>query len=957
MTLFLYIDNGGDVFVNGDSIGSFEWGTAHFVISENLQAGDSFLIAVRGINKPGWGKVSEFRIEFSEMQDFQERLKDKVWGLIIAQRIAEKLSARPHYWLEKIDHIASNLVQSESFIKGRKDDFLAAFEREGKSLLPLKEEIQKKYTLYCVGYSHIDLAWKWPWVESVEVVKNTTESVLNIMERFPEFNYSMGQAHAYEWMEKYEPNLFKKIQQKVKERTWEIIGGQWVEPDGNLPSGESFVRQSLYAKRFFREKFGVDVKVCWMPDSFGFNWNLPQILARSGIESFITTRVDLDDTRNFPHRIFWWQSPDGSRVLTYIPRDGYMHDLNGEQLVDFLAAEEQEFGSGKELVLYGVGNHGGGPTMEMLERARCALTVPVFPNLKLSTSHEFFSSLSEEEKSRLPLWNSELYLERFRGCYTSQARTKKHNRETQVQIKSAEKMASVASLYGYEYPRKWIFDVWRMILFNQFHDVLPGTSINAVYHDTELDYSKASELASLITDRSIETLLKNIDTQGPGKALVIFNPLSWSRTGPVFLKLDDREMNKEWQVIDENGNTVPAQKVEKEEINASLVFIAKDIPAFGYSVYHLIQNMPAASNTHLLFNRTGLENKYLHVEVDKSSGLITELYDRIAGREILSTPKGNQLQIINDLAPDAWNMRFDDNSPVVNLEQPRTVILEEFGPVRTTIKIVHCFTGEKKTKPTEDFPSSFFTQYISLYADVPYLEVRNHVMWWENQKVLKVAFPVDIQTDTAHYEIPYGSMARSTGFETPFEKARYEVSAQGWADLSDGKYGVALLNTTKHGYDIKRNLMRLTLLRAPNTPDPLADRGYHQFKYALYPHSGDFVNGQVVQKSLEFNEPYIVMQAEPHPGKLGKSHSFLQISPSTVILNVLKMAEDDTDLVVRVFEIAGLAKEVIIKFDRRISSVKEINMIEDFIADINSHNENFYFHIRPYEIRSFKVGL
>jgi len=956
MTLFLYIDNGGDVFVNGDSLGSFEWGTAAFVINENLQAGDKFLIAVRGINKPGWGKVSEFRIEFSGMEDFQRKLQDKVWGLIIARYAAEKLSSNPPYWLETVNQMARNLVVTTAFQEGDEDAFLAAFDKEGRNLLPLRDELWEKYTLYCTGYSHMDLAWKWPWIESVEVVKKTTESVLNIMERFPEFRYSMGQAHAYEWMEKYEPVLFRKIQQKVKEGRWEIIGGQWVEPDGNLPSGESFVRQSLYAKRYFREKFGVDVKVCWMPDSFGFNWNLPQILSRAGIEAFITTRVDLNDTRNFPHRQFWWQGPDGSRVLVYLPRDGYMHNLVGWQLVDFLNEEKAEFNSGKELVLYGVGNHGGGPTMEMLERARRAQQAPAFPEMKLSTSHEFFEAVTEKEKESIPVWHSELYLERFRGCFTTQARTKWHNRHGQVEIKSAEKLASLATMYGYEYPRKWIFDVWRTILFNQFHDVLPGTSINAVYHDTEREYKAARELSTLISERSIETLFAQTDTQGPGKALIIFNPLSWPRSGPVFLNLDDRQINHEWLIVDDMGNPVPSQTVHRSETKADLLFIAKDVPSLGYVVFHLVEQSPAAANTYLKFDRSSLENAYLKVKIDQSSGLIREITNQQSDRRVLSNEKGNRLQILNDLAHDAWNMRFGED-PVVNLEQPREITLEEYGPVRATIKVVHAFSGEQKAKPTEDFPSSFFTQYISLYAGLPYLEVRNEVMWWENNKVLKVSFPVNIKADSARYEIPYGSITRPTGFNTAFEKARYEVPAQRWADLSDGEYGVALINDSKHGYDIKENIIRLTLLRSPDNPDPLADRGYQRFSYALYPHAGDFVQGRVVQKGLEFNEPLIVYTGEEHSGELEKNHSFIQISPSTVVMNVLKLAEEDNDFVIRVVETAGTAARVKIQFDRPLLSVKEVNLIEDVLTDLPPENNNFSFGIRPYQIRSFKIGV
>ncbi|MBA7529694.1 hypothetical protein ES705_21892 [subsurface metagenome] len=956
MTLFLYIDNGGDVFVNGELLGSFEWGTAEFVISENLKPGDRFVIAVRGINRPGWGKVSEYRIEFSGKNDFQKKLQDKVWGLFIAKRVAERLSDDNDYWLNRIDEVAEGVVNSKAFMEGNEENVLAEFEKQSKVLLPLKEETQKKYRLYCAGYSHIDLAWKWPWVETVEVVKNTTESVFNIMERFPDFKYSMGQAHAYEWLETYEPGLFRTVQKKVKEGVWEIIGGQWTEPDGILPSGESFVRQSLYAQRYFRKKFGVEAKVCWMPDSFGFNWNLPQILSRAGIEAFITTRVDVNDTRNFPHRLFWWQGPDGSKILIYIPRDGYMHDLNGEQMVDFLTEEKTELNHGKELVLYGVGNHGGGPTMKMLERGMRAQTVSVYPDLQLSTSEDYFSSLTENEKSKLQTWNSELYLERFRGCFTSQAKTKKHNRESQVLIKNAEKLAVSAGLYGYKYPEKKIFDVWRTILFNQFHDILPGTSINAVYHDTEKDYAEAKQVAERITKRALETLIENIDTRGPGDALVIFNPLSWPRTSPVSLALDDLEMEKEWTVEDENGNSLPVQIVKKSSIEENLLFIAKNIPSYGYAVYRLINKKAPVSSNNLKFDRTALENTFLHLKIDKKTGLFTQIYDKLSDRQILANPRGNLLQILQDKAHDAWNMRFGQEPPF-DLDEAREVSLVEFGPVRATIKVVHAYIGEKKQKPTEDFPSSFFTQYISVYDKLPYIEVRNFISWWEEHKVLKVAFPVDISSKKARYEIPYGSIERSTGFETPFEKARYEVPAQRWADLSDGEYGIALINDSKHGYDIKKNIMRLTLLRAPTNPDPLADKGYHQFNYALYPHRGDFVTGKVFQRALEFNEPLIVIRGQSLRGLLGEKHSFLRISPQTVIINVLKKAEEDDDLIIRVYETAGREETVQINFDRPVQTVQEINLIEDIISDHNPDKKGFNFIIYPHEIRSFKVGL
>ena len=956
LKLYLYIDNGGDVFVNGDSLGSFEWGTAEFIISENLQAGENYVLAVRGINRPGWGKVSDFRIEFSGMIDFQKRLQPKYWGLLIAKEAAKKLSENPQKWIDKIDKVAEKIVHSDAFLSGNENEFLATFDKETKALLGLQQALQAKYQLFCAGYSHIDLAWQWNWLEGREVVKNTSESVLNIMERFPNFKYSMGQAHAYEWLENYALDIFKQIQQKVKEGRWEIVGGQWVEPDGNVPSGESFVRQSLYGKRYFRDKFGVDVKSCWIPDSFGFNWNLPQILARSGIESFISKRIHLDDTRNFPHRLFWWQGPDGSKILTYVPRDGYMHDLDGERVIDFLAQEQKEAALGKELVLYGVGNHGGGPTMQMLDKASRALVAPAYPNIKLSTSADFFNALTPTEKSSFPTWDSELYLERFRGCYTSQAKTKKHNRTSQVLIKNAEKVAALSTLFGYEYPRENIFDVWRTILFNQFHDILPGTSITAVSHDTEREYKIAEKSAAIIGNRALSLLTENIDTRGKGTALVIFNPNSWHRTGPVELALDDLEMEKTWGILDEYGNPLPSQIVDKTATDAKLLFIAQDVPSLGYKVYRIVPQSSPAGQSQLSFTRSHLENRFLHVKLDKTTGLIKEIFDKINQRQVLAGPTGNMLQILQNETNDAWNLRL--NKPPINLNKCDEISLMEFGPVRSTIKVKFSFASEKKPHPTENFPTSFFTQYISLYNGLPYVEIRNDMSWWEEHKVLKVEYPFNVFANTARYEIPYGSIARPTGYETAFEKARFEVPAQRWADLSDNEYGVAILNDCKHGYDTRDNVMRLTLLRAPTYPDPVADKGYHQFKYAIYPHKNDYKKAHVFRKGFEFNEPFLVTKAKKHIGDLPKTFSFVKIGPENVILNSIKLSEDNNnELILRVYETFGQPTPVQITFPYNINQAEEVNLIEDSIKSVQTQNTELQFDISPNEIRTFRVQL
>ena len=955
MKLQLYIDNGGDVFLNGKLLGSFEWGPAEFILSEKLQAGDRLVLAVRGINRPGWGKVSTFRITYSGLGDLQTKLQAKVWGLFIAKRVAQKLSDRPDYWQAKIDEMASRVLTSAEMQKGDAAGLLAAFDREAEALQELQQETRTKFQLYCAGYSHMDLAWMWPWQESVEMVRNTTQSVFNIMARFADFKYSMGQAHAYAWMEENDPQLFEQIREKIKQGKWEIVGGQWVEPDGNLPSGESYVRQSLYAKRYFREKFGVQVRIGWLADSFGFNWNLPQILVRSGITAFIATRVDLQDSRDFPHRLFWWQGPDGSKVMTYIPRDGYMHDLTGEQLVDFLVEERKELNLGKELVVYGVGNHGGGPTMTMLDRALHSQAAPAFPEMKLTFVADFFDSLSDQDKAKMPTWSSELYLEDMRGCYTTQAKTKKHNRDGEGLIQTAEKAAALAGWYGQEYPQKNIFQVWRTILFNQFHDILPGTSINSVYQNNEQEYAESERLAKRILQRSLESLSSHVDTRGHGDALVIFNPLSWTRTSPVELELDDLEKDRSWTVLDEHGTPIATQIIDSTALGARLLFIAREIPSLGYKIYHLVEKKTPPAATQISMALCKMKNEFLTVKIDATSGLVAEIFDRSLQRQVLAAPRGNLLQILLDDAHDAWSMRY--HQPPIDLDKPREMTLVEAGPVRATYKIVQAYQGQKRDAPTQDFPTSFFTQYISLYDGLPYLEVRNETSWWEEHKVLKVGFPVNVHSQQVRYEIPYGSILRPTGSTTRFEKARFEVPAQRWADLSDQRYGVSLINDCKYGYDVKENVMRLTLLRSSTYPDPMADKGFHRFKYALYPHGGDFHQGAVMKRSFEFNEPLQVLRTRPHKGELAETHSFITVDSDHVILNAVKRAEEGQGWIVRFFETAGKAGSVPITFDRNIRQVQEVNLIEDVMSPVDVAGGRFVYQIKPNEIRTFRVEL
>ncbi|HFE53586.1 MAG TPA: hypothetical protein ENK07_09080, partial [Bacteroidetes bacterium] len=500
--------------------------------------------------------------------------------------------------------------------------------------------------------------------------------------------------------------------------------------------------------------------------------------------------------------------------------------------------------------------------------------------------------------------------------------------------------------------------IWRTLLFNQFHDILPGSSINPVYHDTEIEYGQAQTLAEDIIKTSLQRLAEQVDTRGPGEALLVFNPLAWTRTDRVAVPLGRLEKDGPWSVLDAEGKPVPTQIVDASPTGATLLFVAHDVPSLGYRVYRLVKRSSSAPATGIKATRTSLANAFIEAQIDPKTGLLTRLVERSSGRQILAEPRGNLLQILHNKAVDAWNLRFEGKP--IDLDSATVVELVEKGPVRATVHVRHQFLGEQKNSkwPAENFPSSFFDQYISVYAGLPYLEVRNRVEWWEEHKMLKVAFPVTVHADSATYEIPYGTIQRSTGFSTSWEKARFEVPGHRWADLSADGYGVSILNDSKYGWDIKGNVMRLSLLRSPTEPDPMADRGYQMFAYAVYPHSGDWRTAKTMRRGIEYNQHLVAYRTASHRGKLPREHSFFQVSPDNVILNVVKRAEDSSTWVLRIVETEGRSAQVKVTLDRPIQSVQEVNLIEQpEQTSVKKAGKSFVFAIRPYEIRTFAVDV
>ncbi len=859
--------------------------------------------------------------------------------------------------IEKLNSIWAEAVlafDKEALEKGETRKLLSSIDRSFRIARPVKDYV-KQFTVYLVGNAHIDIAWLWRIYETMEVARATYATVLKNMEEYPELIYAQSQAITYEWMEKQHPEIFEKIKKMVKEGRWEIVGGMWLEPDCNLISGESWVRQILYGKRYFKEKFGVDVKVGWNIDSFGYNWNMPQIYRLSGIDYFITQKILWNDTTVFPYNIFWWEGVDGTRILSYFPPVGYTSRVRLERTVKALSTYEATTGYKKTLILYGLGDHGGGPNREILNRVRNYSKLEIAPRFVHTRALDFLKKIVKEVKD-IPVWKDELYLEYHRGTYTTQAAIKKNNRRSEVELSITEKLASIASLFGFEYPKDKIKQAWKLVLTNQFHDILPGSGINPIYRDAIEFYKKAYKILGKVKKKASSALLSRIDTEVEGKPLVVFNPLSWTRTDFVQIRLDEEE-GTQWCVRDDKGNVVPSEVVVDED-GVKIGFIAEKVPPVGYKVYSLVKGKSCKVKTDLKASGYVLENSFLRIEVNPETGNIRSIYDKRLGKEFVAKGKeANVLQIYEDIPErwDAWNIGYTGR--MWELNKADEVKLVHVSPVRAVIRVKKSFLGFSKSRysPTEYFPSSFFVQDITLYAGLDRMDVKMKADWWETHMMLKVAFPVDVRSDKAAYEIPFATIERTTKFETLWEKARFEVPALKWADLSDSRGGVSLLNDSKYGYDIHGNVMKLSLLRAPVWPDPMADRGKHEFTYSIYTHAGSWKEAETVHRGYELNTPLQVFFAEKHKGVLPRTFSFFSVQPASVVLDTVKMAEDGRELVLRLYESAGKPTTAKISFFRSPVKVWVVNLMEENPKEVEFKGNSVSLSFHKFEIKTLKV--
>ncbi|MAT99946.1 MAG: alpha-mannosidase [Anaerolineaceae bacterium] len=807
--------------------------------------------------------------------------------------------------------------------------------------------------LIAAGHAHIDVAWLWPLAETRRKAGRTFHNVLRLMEQFPNYHFTQSQPQLYDFIRQDYPALFEAIKQRVVDGRWEPIGGMWVEADCIITGPESLARQFLLGRTFFREHFGEDAEspLLWLPDVFGYAWSLPQLIKQADLDYFFTIKIGWNQVNKMPYDSFWWQGIDGTKVLTHfsttpetpwrsekpLPPDLFKSATYNAQLRAFTALGSWAKLLHKEtqnvmLMSYGYGDGGGGPTREMNENAEWLHEFPALPQVQQGKVIDFFRRLEAESGAELPTWNSELYLELHRGTYTSQSRNKRAHRKSEFLLHDAEYLATLAALLdaAYEYPHETLQQAWQLQCLQQFHDIIPGSSIHQVYVESAEQYAQIREMGTAVSQTALTTI-----QQHTGGNLLLINPTGFARNDLAFwpgaLPAGQQLANVYTQAVD--GGTLIGG-VEMEAYAVRPFAFTSDQP-----------RQPDSTQFPLHITPSLLENAFLRVELNEA-GDICHIFDKTHQCELL--PPGavaNQFQAFSDrpLNWDAWDIDIYYDDKLYLAEPAGRIEVVEAGPLRATLAI------ERRIL------NSSYTQHISLTYNSPLLRFDTTIQWQERHILLKTAFPIEVLSPVATYEIQWGSVQRPTHRNSSWDWARFETAAQKWVDLSEGGYGVALINDCKYGHDIHNNIMRLSLLRAPTNPDPEADQGEHRFAYGLYPHTneGSVVNpSDIAQVAYAFNDPLLVVAGNggverPYP-------PFIQ-TPVSFIVETIKQAEDGQGIIVRGYECNRQRGWLTFKTGFTLAEAHLCNLLEENRETIPVSGSEIKLYVKPFQIVTLRL--
>ncbi|GMV99145.1 MAG: alpha-mannosidase [Candidatus Hydrogenedentota bacterium] len=938
------LTEGGEslAYINGVPFQGLDRNRDELVLVEKAKGGEKFEIVLEACPSTRFDLHHIFA--YADIAVMNPLVWEFYWDVKTALEVSDELDVNyaPQRKLVKLLHDAVWAVDLQH--KGE-TSYFHSIAKAQKHLRSGLKEFANSYgmgKLVLAGHAHIDTAWLWPLRETQRKCSRTFSTILKLMDMYPEFHFSCSQPIQYEWIKTYWPELYTRIKQRVKEGRWELCGAPWVEPDHNVPAGESLIRQYLYGNRFFEKEFGRRSHIAWVPDSFGYTWSLPQIMKGCGLTAFITTKIDWSQFAPFPYSMFEWEGIDGTRITAVMPPLNY----NGNPVPKDCIAQWNLFKQ-KELVdelpfSFGWGDGGGGPTMAMIERGRRLNNIVGVPKMEFGRLEDTVDRMQvQAEGKSIPVYNGELYLELHRGCQTTQARTKRNNRKCEFLLRDAEFLSSLALLAGGKYDNETLIKAWKIVLTNQFHDILPGSSLTEVYTTADKDYAEAKQLATSVRDNAAAHLVKRIDTSGPGTPIVVFNSLSWVRNDIATAAVAIPKGT--FHVVSPHGDAVPHQVAA----DGSLLFQADGVPTLGHAVYRVMSGAAedaAASAGLLKASKNGMENEFVRLTFD-AKGRIKTLYDKLFEREVLAPGQtGNVLQLFDDRPydHDAWDIDHNFEEIAWEPDAPESIKVIETGPVRAVVRFV------RKTE------KSVIRQDVIMYANSPRIDFDTKVEWNEKRTLLKVAFPVDVRSSSAAFEIQYGTIERPTHRNDARDRGRFEVPAIKWADLSESNYGVSLLNDCKYGYDVKDNVLRLSLLRSSIDPDPRADEGHHEFIYSLYPHGGDWRTG-TVQTGYELNVPLFCVVAKPAKGAEPEAAAFASVDAENVCIDWVKRHEDSNAIVVRLYEAYGWRGDVTVTFDRKPKRIVECNLVEEKDKPVKITGNSIAYYTTPYQVKTFKV--
>lgn len=908
----------GLIFLNGDMVQGIDTNHTEVYLEPDTEYTmyNYFYLGLQKNNVPLYMAMTELH-EPSEQLYYDIRVPYDVFMM-------HHQNDDPHEIILPILEQTCNLVD---FRKPRSDEYKASVKA---ALEFIKREFYEKICteegkpiVDCIAHTHIDIEWLWARAQTREKIQRSFTNALVLMKKYPEYKFMLSQPELYRYLKEEAPEKYEELKQLVAEGRWEPEGAMYVEADCNLISGESLVRQIFQGKKFFRDEFGVDNKILFLPDVFGYSAALPQILKKSGIRHFVTSKISWNETNTMPVDTFMWQGLDGTEIFTnFITAQNYT-GINAPRYTTYVAHNNpteikgawnkfsQKQYSKRALSTYGFGDGGGGPTKEMLEKQRrMAYGIPGMPVTKLPTLIEHLDKKREEFDSaceklkRTPKWVGELYLELHRGTYTSMAKNKRGNRLSEMALGKAEGISYIGSMLGSRYDQEGLYDKWNLVLHNQFHDIIPGSSIKEVYDGTDIDYKQIADYTDSVINEKMDVIAKNITTDG---GVLVYNPSGFERKGIA---------------------TIDGKTVE----------LTDAIAPFGFKVVNSFND-----TTSVKLDGLTAENKFYKMTID-AAGRIVELLDKSANRQVLKEGEyGNEFQAFEDYP------RLYDNWEITDYYKEKKWVLDDAA------EITPITDGSRAGfKVVKKYLDSTISQNIWLYSDTNRIDFDTELDWHEHHQVLKVAFPVDVHANNATYETQFGHIERPTHQNTSWDAAKFEVCGHKWITVADSGYGVGLMNDCKYGFNTEGSTMKLTVLKCSQYPNEEADQGEHKLTYSIMAYEGDFREAGLINEAYALNQPLTIKKVEANKGTLSSDFSLISCDKQNVIVETVKKAEADDGMIVRMYDAFNRRANATITVADGFKRAYLCDLMENEIEELNFDENKVTIPVSNFEIVTLK---